>query len=140
MPGFERTYTLAQAPAVAVELLAHFAEQKLWVFSGDLGAGKTTLIRALCQQLGVAEQAVTSPSFAIVNEYAGTSGPVYHFDFYRLRRPEEALDLGLYEYLDSSHYCLMEWPEQVTGLLPADVVQVVLGATPHPDQRLLTAR
>lgn len=139
MAVFERTYALAQVPTVAAELLAHFADQKLWAFSGDLGTGKTTLIQELCKNLVVME-AVTSPSFAIANEYAGTIGPVYHFDFYRLGKPEEALDFGLEEYLDSGAYCLMEWPEKVAGLLPPNVVYVVLSATDDPAQRRLTAQ
>lgn len=82
-----------------------------------MGAGKTTLIKILCAKLGV-EDSVTSPTFSIVNEYAGNEGPVYHFDFYRLKSQNEALDMGYEEYFYSGNYCFIEWPEKIAGLIP----------------------
>lgn len=97
----------------------------LVAFYAPMGAGKTTFITALCKELGVKEDAVSSPTFAIVNEYRSAAGePIYHFDFYRIEKAEEALDIGLYEYLDSSSLCLMEWPENIEGLLPEETLNV----------------
>jgi len=93
-------------------------------FYGDMGAGKTTLIQRICHQMGVNLE-VTSPTFALVNEYPLPTGePLYHFDFYRINNPVEALDFGIDEYLDSGHLCLMEWPERIAPLLPADIAEV----------------
>ena len=93
-------------------------------FYGGMGAGKTTFITALCSELGVSDT-VSSPTFTIANEYRDRSGaPVYHFDFYRINRLSEALDIGLYEYFDSGCLCLIEWPEMIEELLPDDVLKV----------------
>jgi tRNA threonylcarbamoyladenosine biosynthesis protein TsaE len=89
-----------------------------------MGAGKTTFIKAICEELGV-EDTVNSPTFAIVNEYtAGNGDPVYHFDFYRIKKLEEVYDMGYEEYFDSGNICLIEWPELIDELLPDDVVKV----------------
>ena len=102
-----------------------------------MGAGKTTFITALCKALGVQEDAVSSPTFAIVNEYCARGGaPVYHFDFYRIERPEEALDIGLYDYLDSGALCLMEWPENIASLLPEETLRVEISVAPDGSRRL----
>ena len=95
-------------------------------FYGDLGAGKTTLIQELCWQLGV-NQKVTSPTFALVNEYNSYGDDIiYHFDFYRLDRPEEVLDIGFEEYVTSGYRCFMEWPEKVEPFLPPDTLRVFI--------------
>lgn len=97
----------------------------LIAFYAPMGAGKTTFTTALCKELGVREDAVSSPTFAIVNEYRAAGGrPVFHFDFYRIDDPAEALDIGLYDYLDSGELCLMEWPEKVEALLPEETLRV----------------
>lgn len=98
-------------------------------FHGEMGAGKTTFISALCRVLGM-EDEVTSPTFSIVNEYRGADSRVFHFDFYRIETPEETLDLGLDDYFDSGDLCLMEWPENVADFLPDDVVDVNLRVEP----------
>ncbi|MBL7923579.1 MAG: tRNA (adenosine(37)-N6)-threonylcarbamoyltransferase complex ATPase subunit type 1 TsaE [Bacteroidia bacterium] len=99
------------------ELLDFIAERRVICFHGDLGAGKTTLIKSICLELGVLEE-VQSPSFSIVNEYLLPGGePVYHFDFYRLKSEEEAYDLGYENYFFSGYFCFIEWPEKVGGLL-----------------------
>lgn len=126
---------IAQQPRdleeIAPRLLAAL-RQRLVAFSGPMGAGKTALIKALAKVLGV-EEAVQSPTFALVNEYAGADGLIYHFDFYRLDDPAEAVDMGIFEYLDSGAYCFMEWPEKISNLLPPEVdwVEVRVG----PDHR-----
>lgn len=109
----------------AGEFLKAIGDNTLIAFYAPMGAGKTTFTTAVCKALGVQEDAISSPTFAIVNEYRGGKGqPIYHFDFYRIERPEEALDIGLYDYLDSGDLCLMEWPENIEGLLPEETLKV----------------
>ena len=109
----------------AEAFLQEAGAQRLMAFFAPMGAGKTTFITALCRQLGVREDAVSSPTFAIVNEYRAASGEsIYHFDFYRIEQPAEALDIGLYDYLDSGSLCLMEWPENIGELLPAESLRI----------------
>lgn len=104
----------------AQEFIAAIGDNHVIAFYGAMGAGKTTFIRALCEELGVKEP-VTSPTFAIVNEY---EGPIYHFDFYRIKRLEEAYDMGFEDYIYSGHLCLIEWPELIEDLLPDNTVRV----------------
>jgi len=115
--------SLSQLPAAAQTLLSFAGSQKMFLFYGDMGAGKTTFIKALCEQLGVKEP-VTSPTFSIINEYEGSSAKVYHFDFYRLKNQDEALDMGYEEYFYSGSYCLIEWPEKIPDLLPDHYIKV----------------
>lgn len=122
---------LAALPAAAQQLAAAIAESghSVVAFEGEMGAGKTTLIRALGAALGVADD-VSSPTFALVNEYRDGQGkPVYHFDFYRIDSEIEAVRLGAAEYFDSGYLCLVEWPARVAGLLPAAYLQVNLEVT-----------
>ena len=131
--------TLADLPAAARQLAAAIAEagQPVVAFEGEMGAGKTTLIRALCAELVVADD-VSSPTFALVNEYRdGRGEPVYHFDFYRVDSEEEAARLGAAEYFDSGYLCLVEWPSRVAGLLPPARLLVELAVT-GPESRTLT--
>ncbi|MCC3153039.1 tRNA (adenosine(37)-N6)-threonylcarbamoyltransferase complex ATPase subunit type 1 TsaE [Hymenobacter sp. BT770] len=120
--------TLADLPAAARQVQAAIAESGCSVvaFEGEMGAGKTTLIRALAGTLGVADD-VSSPTFALVNEYRdGRNQPVYHFDFYRIDSVEEAERIGAAEYLDSGYLCLVEWPARVAELLPEPRLEVRL--------------
>ena len=111
-------------PRAARVFLDHIGDSRVIAFYGSMGAGKTTFITALCEALGVRD-VVNSPTFTIVNEYRNGAGePVYHFDFYRINRLSEALDIGLYEYFDSGALCLVEWPEMIEELLPEDVLKV----------------
>ena len=111
-------------PRAARVFLDHIGDSRVIAFYGSMGAGKTTFITALCEALGVRD-IVNSPTFTIVNEYRDGAGePVYHFDFYRINRLSEALDIGLYEYFDSGALCLVEWPEMIEELLPEDVLKV----------------
>ena len=106
-------------------------------FFGEMGAGKTTLIREICEQLGVSDT-VTSPTFALVNHYmSGDGSDIYHFDFYRIEKLEEAYDLGYDEYFDSGALCLVEWPEKIEQLLPPETLKVNIKVT-GPESRLIT--
>ena len=109
----------------AREFLKAIGTETLVAFYAPMGAGKTTFTTALCKALGVREDAVSSPTFAIVNEYRAAGGrPIFHFDFYRIENPAEALDIGLYDYLDSGELCLMEWPDNIEALLPEETLRV----------------
>lgn len=115
----------------AREFLSRIGDASLVAFKAPMGAGKTTFISALCRTLGVREDAVGSPTFSIVNEYRTASGePVFHFDFYRITKLAEALDIGLYDYLDSGSLCLMEWPENIADLLPEETLVVEINVRP----------
>ena len=100
-------------------------DSTIFAFYGSMGAGKTTFIKAICEEMGV-EDVITSPTFAIVNEYrSATSGElIYHFDFYRIKKQEEVYDMGYEDYIESGAVCFMEWPELIEELLPEDVVKV----------------
>ena len=115
----------------AKEFLKEIGDNTLVAFYAPMGAGKTTFTTAVCKALGVEEDAISSPTFAIVNEYRGAAGrPIFHFDFYRIEDPREALDIGLYDYLDSGCLCLMEWPENIEGLLPEETLKVQISVQP----------
>lgn len=132
------SYTLADLPVVAKEMLASLQDApRVWLFRGQMGAGKTTLSKTLLKQLGV-DQNVQSPTFSLVNEYQTKSGEtVYHFDLYRLKNIQEALAIGIEEYLDSGHICLIEWPEQAEELWDFPHVNVEIEAI-NETQRKLT--
>ena len=110
--------------AVAKALIDFAGEEKVWIFKGEMGAGKTTFIRAICTELEVMEN-VSSPTFSIVNEYSQKNGQlVYHFDFYRIEKEREAVDIGCEEYFYSGGICLIEWPEKILNLLPEGIIEV----------------
>ncbi|MBO4605850.1 MAG: tRNA (adenosine(37)-N6)-threonylcarbamoyltransferase complex ATPase subunit type 1 TsaE [Bacteroidales bacterium] len=120
-----RIANLSEIDAAAKEFLSQTAGHSLIAFYAPMGAGKTTFTTALCRELGVREDAVSSPTFAIVNEYRTAKGEsIFHFDFYRIEKESEALDIGLYDYLDSGYLCLMEWPENIENLLPEETLKV----------------
>lgn len=122
---------LADLELAAREFLREIGNRTLIAFYAPMGAGKTTFTTAVCKVLGVQEDAVSSPTFAIVNEYRTADGsPLFHFDFYRIERLEEALDIGLYDYLDSGFLCLMEWPENIEDLLPEETLKVTIRVNP----------
>ena len=119
----------AELPAAARKLLESRPDARVFAISGEMGAGKTTFIKAICKVLGVPD-IVQSPTFAIVNEYKRTNGEsVFHIDFYRIKKAEEAFDIGYEDYVYSGHYCFIEWPELVEGLLPEDAVKVSIAGT-----------
>ena len=117
--------SLQALDGAAKEFLQAIGDHRIIAFHAPMGAGKTTFITAVCKALGVREDAVSSPTFAIVNEYRTAAGePLFHFDFYRIEHPEEALDIGLYDYLDSGALCLIEWPENIGPLLGEEALDV----------------
>ncbi|MBR4970565.1 MAG: tRNA (adenosine(37)-N6)-threonylcarbamoyltransferase complex ATPase subunit type 1 TsaE [Paludibacteraceae bacterium] len=110
----------------AKEFIAQMGDNRLFFFYGDMGAGKTTFIRAICKELGVTES-VNSPTFAIVNEYTDREGkPIYHFDFYRIEKEEEAFDFGYEDYFFSGNLCFVEWPEKIENLIPNEGISVYI--------------
>lgn len=113
----------------AQDFIRQMEDQKVFAFYGDMGAGKTTFIKAICEQLGVGET-VASPTFAIINEYRGGSGdPIYHFDFYRIHKLEEVFDFGYEDYFYSGHICFIEWPELIEQILPENTVKLSIRET-----------
>jgi tRNA threonylcarbamoyladenosine biosynthesis protein TsaE len=111
------TFSLDQINDIAAKIIAQ-NPHKIIIFNGEMGAGKTTLINALCKKLGVLD-ATSSPTFSLVNEYITIDKQlVYHFDFYRIKTENEALDMGVDDYLYSNHYCFIEWAEKISNLVP----------------------
>lgn len=110
-------------------------QQKIMLFSGEMGAGKTTLIKAFCAYIGVSDE-VSSPTFSLVNEYDSAVGAVYHFDLYRIRSEEELYDIGYEDYFFSGYLCLIEWPEMASDLIPTEHVMVNIRV--ENDQRIIT--
>lgn len=123
----------------ALELLRSTEPHRVYAFDGQMGAGKTTFIKKLCEEMGTAD-VVNSPTFAIVNVYdveQPYKGEVYHFDCYRLKDIREAMDFGAEEYLYSGNYCFIEWPEKIAPLLPDDTVRVKIEPQENGDRRLI---
>ena len=116
--------SLSDLNIVADKFLRLLRDKKVFAFFGSMGVGKTTFIKALCNELGVVE-IVTSPTFALINEYQTSKGDtIYHFDFYRINKIEEVFDFGYEEYFFSGNYCFIEWPDKVAEILPENVVYI----------------
>ena len=128
--------SLSTIRETASRFIGLMGDRRVFAFNGPMGAGKTTFIRAICQELGV-QDTVNSPTFSIVNEYEAADGrTIYHFDCYRINRVQEALDLGAEEYLYSGHTCLIEWPDLIAPLLPPDTLHVTLALLPDGSRLL----
>ena len=121
---------IANIGEAARQFVEAIGDRRVFAFYGSMGAGKTTFIKAICKQLGVTD-VITSPTFAIVNEYEAPSGAVFHFDFYRIKRLDEVYDMGYEVYFYSGSLCLIECPELIEELLPGDAVRVTI--TEQPD-------
>jgi tRNA threonylcarbamoyladenosine biosynthesis protein TsaE len=133
---------LGKIREAAREFISQIGQHTVFAFYGKMGAGKTTFIKAICEELGV-EDVITSPTFAIVNEYELTSQhspltTIYHFDFYRIKKIEEVYDMGYEDYFYSGSLCFIEWPELIEDLLPDDAVRVTIEEQPD-GSRLITA-
>ncbi len=123
--------SLQDLDRAAGEFLEEIGDNRIIALYAPMGAGKTTFTTALCKRLGVVEDAVSSPTFAIVNEYRTSSGePMYHFDFYRITKLQEAVDIGFFDYIDSGDLCIMEWPENIEDLLPEETLRVSIKVLP----------
>ena len=130
--------SVEQLSEVSELLLSMRDEADIIAFYGSMGAGKTTLIKNLCRKMAVTDE-VNSPTFAIVNEYVTEEGEsVYHFDFYRIKKLEEAFDIGFENYFDSGNLCLIEWPEMIEPLLPEKYIRVEIQHGETDDERLIT--
>lgn len=128
---------LSDLPSVAKKILGDLNRERIFAIQGKMGAGKTTLIKAFCDELGVSD-IVSSPTFAIVNEYSDTNDEsIFHFDFYRIKKVEEVYDIGYEEYLYSNNYCFMEWPEMIVDLLPERYVLISIDVDKE-EQRIFT--
>lgn len=129
----------ADLDRAAREFAGLMGDNTVFAFYGDMGAGKTTFINALCEVLGVDKEETASPTFALINEYRSdtTAELIYHFDFYRIETLEEAIELGIEDYFDSGAVCLIEWPERIAAALPSDTVSVQIKVN-DDDSRTLT--
>ncbi len=129
--------SLQELPQAAQALLQVHADKRLFAFKGSMGAGKTTMIKEICAAIGV-ENMVNSPTFSIINEYFTRDGEsVFHFDFYRIKKKEEVLDIGYEDYLYSGNYCFMEWPEKIEELLPPNAVYISIEEDPDDESRII---
>ncbi len=129
-------HSLAELPQIAQEIIQLAKDYKIWEFDGEMGAGKTTLIKAICQELGV-EENVSSPTFSIVNEYLSNKGcTIYHFDFYRIQDEEEAFDIGVEEYFESNHHCFLEWATLIPSYLPEKRLKISIQIVEN-DERII---
>lgn len=118
--------SLSDLPTAAKQLMLACEGKSIFAFQGAMGAGKTTFIKALCEELGV-KDTISSPTFSIVNEYRAASGrKIYHFDFYRIKNISEAYDMGYEDYLYSDALCFIEWPEMIEEILPEGAVKVLM--------------
>jgi tRNA threonylcarbamoyladenosine biosynthesis protein TsaE len=122
--------------SAARKLLQYTGEKKIIAFYGSMGAGKTTIIKAICEVLDAVDIA-SSPTFTLVNEYRTSKGvPIYHIDFYRIKKQEEVYDFGIEEYLSGDSYCFMEWPELVEEILPPETVRIRISVNAKEERTL----
>lgn len=128
----------ASLPEAAHEFMAQMGDETVYAFTGEMGAGKTTFINALCRALGVEDDPTGSPTFAIINEYRSdtTAELIYHFDLYRIENLEQAFDIGIEDYLDSGALCFIEWPDRIEDILPDDAVRVNIEVLSDGSRRL----
>ena len=128
---------LSSIDEAAKKFLKEIGDSRLIAFYAPMGAGKTTFTTAVCRALGVADDAVSSPTFSIVNEYRTSDGEsLFHFDFYRITKIAEALDIGFYDYIDSGCLCLMEWPENIEEIIPEETLRVHISVNPDESRSL----
>lgn len=131
--------SLDELPKLAKVLLEFIETRKVLCFYGEIGAGKTTFIKTLAAMLGVSDQ-VSSPTFAIANQYPFENGWIHHLDLYRLKNIQEALDIGIEDYLYSGNYCFVEWPELIEPLLSDDIVKIYIEIVDNANRKFLLCR
>ena len=135
----EWIYQEKDLATIVEQLMVSANGKKIFLFTGEIGAGKTTLIKQLCKHLGATDE-ISSPTYSIVNEYAYDNplghGLIYHLDLYRLNKIEEALHIGIEEYLDSGHYCFIEWPELIEVLIDSSAIRIKIDIQPLSDRKI----
>lgn len=136
----KRTFGLNELKNISKEIVESAEGLTIWLLEGEMGAGKTTLVKAIAKELGI-EETVASPTFSIVNEYkADNNQPVYHFDFYRMKNETEAYDIGTNEYFESGNLCLVEWPEKIPSLIPDHYFKIKLEINDPQSRTIYYAR
>lgn len=134
------TVTINDLATVANSIIEKFPAQRIFALQGEMGAGKTTFTKVFCKALGVDDE-VSSPTFAIANIYDSSNhGEVYHFDFYRLKNAQEAMDIGFEDYVYSGNYCIMEWPDIVFDYIPRPFVEITIEHTDDENSRIIKAK
>jgi len=133
-----KTYNISEIDKIAAEVWEEGQGYKTWVFDASMGSGKTTLIHALCEMLGV-KDAISSPTFALMNEYASpVAGTIFHMDWYRLKDAEDAIHAGMEDALLSGHYCFVEWPEKAAEILPEEVFTITITVVDEFTRHIIT--
>ena len=139
LQSMTRVFSIEEIEEVAREFIRQLGDDRVFLFDGDMGAGKTTFIAEVCRQLG-ADDDFGSPTFSIVNEYSDSEGnPIYHFDLYRIENPQEVLDIGADEYFYSGDLCFVEWPDRLGSLVPEDARLVKITVNPD-DTRTISVQ
>jgi len=128
------SYTIDEINSIAKEILSLYNSSKIYVFIGEMGSGKTTLIKSLVKELGYKGN-VNSPTFSIINEYSN-GNKIFHFDFYRINDKNELLDLGIEEYINSDHWCFIEWPDLIIDLLPEGFIRINLETISENERKI----
>ncbi len=134
----ELTFTQPQISLAAIQIFDAGKDCRVWAFRGEMGAGKTTLIKAICHHMQVSST-VASPTYSIINEYRSEKGNVFHIDLYRLRDMDEVLQAGVEECIISGHYCFIEWPDKAPGLLPLNTFYLSLSSIDENTRKIITA-
>lgn len=129
-------HSIEEMSDIAQTFLKEIGDKRVIAFFGNMGVGKTTFIKEVCKQLGVTD-VVNSPTFAVINEYASNVGPIYHFDFYRIKNIEEAYDFGYEDYFYSGNFCFIEWSEKIVDILPDDCIQVTITELENGDRKFV---
>ncbi len=132
----EKYFDLADIKEIAKDIVRNYPDERIFALHGKMGAGKTTLIKSLCEVLGSKDNA-KSPSFSLINEYLTDDLPIYHFDFYRIKESSEALDIGIYDYFNTGSYCFIEWPEKIEELLQENYVYILLEDNKKDTSRII---
>ncbi len=136
----QKTFDLSELESISKEIVNSAKGLSVWLLEGEMGAGKTTLVKAIAKEIGIKET-VASPTFSIVNEYKTSNGqPVFHFDFYRMKSEVEAYDIGTNEYFESGNLCWVEWPEKIPTLIPDHYFKVKLEINDHQSRTIYYAK